>query len=180
MAYHVNAFQGLIHQETSLEVPLPDEVLALFLLGSLPDSWETLVVTLGTPGPEGKRLSLARVKSSLLDEEACRKEKDMSSNSKALLTESEQGRQRNRSPRTVKSRGHGQSQGEGLLASIAANRDTSKRTVRTSGKTRKPMIPIRSGHWTETVKTEGSWTGREQQQSWQVKKSCCSSPRRVS
>ena len=75
-----------------------DEVLALFLLGSLPDSWETLVVTLGTAGPEGKRLYLARVKSSLLDEEARRKEKDMSSDSKALITESEQGRQRNRSP----------------------------------------------------------------------------------
>ena len=50
MAEHMNAFQGLIHQATSLEVPLADEVLVLFLLGSLPDSWETLVVTLGTLG----------------------------------------------------------------------------------------------------------------------------------
>ena len=98
MAKHMNAFQGLIHQATSLEVPLADEVLALFLLGSLPDSWETLVVTLGTAWPERKRLSLARVKSSLLDEEARWKEKDMSSDSKALLTESERGRKRNRSP----------------------------------------------------------------------------------
>ena len=38
MAEHMNAFQGLIHQATSLEVPLADEVLALFLLGSLPNS----------------------------------------------------------------------------------------------------------------------------------------------
>ena len=36
MTEHMNAFQGLIHQATSLEVPLADEVLALFLLGSLP------------------------------------------------------------------------------------------------------------------------------------------------
>ena len=98
MAEHMNAFQGLIHQATLLEVPLTNEVLALFLLSSLPDSWETLVVTLGTAGPEGKRLSLARVKSRLLDEEARRKDKDTSSDSKALLTESERGRQRNRSP----------------------------------------------------------------------------------
>ena len=98
MAEDINAVQGLIHQATSLEVPLADEVLTLFLLGSLPDTWETLVVTLGTAGLDGKRLSLARVKSSLLDEEARRKEKDMSSDSKALLTESERGRQRNRSP----------------------------------------------------------------------------------
>ena len=84
MAEHMNAFQGLIHEATSLEVPLADEVLALLLLGSLPDSWETLVVTLG--------------KSRLLDEEACQKDKDTSSDSKMLLTESKRGRHRNRSP----------------------------------------------------------------------------------
>ena len=42
---HMNAFQGLINQTTALEVLLADEVLALLLLGSLLDSWETLVVT---------------------------------------------------------------------------------------------------------------------------------------
>ena len=50
MAEHMNAFQGLINQTTSLEIPLTDEVLALLLLGSLPDSWEMLVVTLGNAG----------------------------------------------------------------------------------------------------------------------------------
>ena len=35
MAEHLNAFQGLINQTTSLEMPLGDEVLALLLLGSL-------------------------------------------------------------------------------------------------------------------------------------------------
>ena len=38
MAEHMNAFQGLINQTTSLEVPLADEALALLLLGSLSDS----------------------------------------------------------------------------------------------------------------------------------------------
>ena len=38
MEEHMNAFQRLINQTTSLEVPLADEVLALLLLGSLPDS----------------------------------------------------------------------------------------------------------------------------------------------
>ena len=68
MVDHMHAFQGLINQNTSLEVSLANEVLALLLLGSLPDSWETLVVTLGNAGPEGKHLSLARVKLSLLNE----------------------------------------------------------------------------------------------------------------
>ena len=35
MAKHLNAFQELINQTTSLEVPLADEVLTLLLLGSL-------------------------------------------------------------------------------------------------------------------------------------------------
>ena len=65
MAEHLNAFQGLINQTNSLELPLANEVLALLLLGSFSDSWETLIVTLGNVGPEGKHLSLDQVKSSL-------------------------------------------------------------------------------------------------------------------
>ena len=180
MAEHMNAFQGLIHQATSLEVPLANEVLALFLLGSLPDSWETLVVTLGTARPEGKRLSLARVKSSLLDEEARRKDKDTASTPKCSLPNRNAEDKETVVPRTGNSQRHGQSQGGGPLASIVASQDTSRRTVGTSERTRKPTIPIRSRHWTETVKTEGGRTERERQQSRQVKKSCCSSSRRVS
>ena len=44
------------------------------LPGSLPDGWETLVVTLGNAGLEGKHLTLEQVKSSLLKEEAHRKD----------------------------------------------------------------------------------------------------------
>ena len=53
MAEHLNAFQGCINKIISQEVPLADEVLALLLLGSLLDSWEMLVVTLGNVEPEG-------------------------------------------------------------------------------------------------------------------------------
>ena len=100
MAEHINAFQGLMNQTASLEVRLVDEVLALLLLGSLPDSWETLVVTLGNTEPQGKHLSLEQVKSSLLNEEAHRKDRESISDSKALVTEGDmnRGRSRNRSP----------------------------------------------------------------------------------
>ena len=70
-----------------MEVHLDNKVLALLLLSSLSDNWETLVVTLGNVGPEGKHLSLARVKSSLLDEESHWKDKEVIFNSKALVTE---------------------------------------------------------------------------------------------
>ena len=86
MMAHLNTFQGLINQTTSLEVPLADEVLVLLLLRSLPDSWETLVVTFGNARPEGKHLSLAKVKSSLLNEEARRKDNESGTNPKALVT----------------------------------------------------------------------------------------------
>ena len=42
----------MINQIVSLEIALVDEVLALLLLGSLLDSWETLVVTLGNSAPK--------------------------------------------------------------------------------------------------------------------------------
>ena len=57
MAEHITAFQGLMNQITALEAHLADEVFALLLLGSLPHSWETLVVTLGNAGPQGRHLS---------------------------------------------------------------------------------------------------------------------------
>ena len=58
MVEHINAFHPLMNQTTSLEVTLADDILALLLLGSLLDNWETLVSTLGNAGPEGKHLSL--------------------------------------------------------------------------------------------------------------------------
>ena len=99
MVEHINAFQGLTNNTTYLEVPLDDKVLTLLLLGSLMNSWETLVVTFGNAGPQGKHLTQEQVKSSLLNEEAHRKDKDSIFDSKALVTEGNmnRGRSRNKS-----------------------------------------------------------------------------------
>ena len=75
----------MINQTISLDIPLVDDVLALLLLGSLPDSWETLVVTLGNSTPQGK-LTLDTLKSSLLNEEAIWKERDSNFEDNALGT----------------------------------------------------------------------------------------------
>ena len=53
MVEHINAFQGSTNQTTSLEVPLAGEVLTLLLLGSLPDSWVMLIVTLSNADQKG-------------------------------------------------------------------------------------------------------------------------------
>ena len=90
MVEHINVFQGLMNQTTSLEVPLADEILALLML----------VVPLGNAGPEGKHLSLEQGKSSFVNEEARRKDSESISDSKALATEGDtnRGRGLDRSP----------------------------------------------------------------------------------
>ncbi|VFQ60569.1 unnamed protein product [Cuscuta campestris] len=75
---HLNDFQGLINQLSSMKLVLDDELQVLLLLSSLPESWETLVVSLSNSAPEGK-LTMDVVKSSLLNEEARRR--DLSSSS---------------------------------------------------------------------------------------------------
>ena len=89
MPENLNVFQGLINETVSLDIPLADEVLALLLPRSLPDSWETLVVTLGNSPPQGK-LTLDTLKSSLLNEETQWKERDSSFEHKALVTKTPQ------------------------------------------------------------------------------------------
>ena len=73
---------------------------ALLLLKSLPDSWETLVVSLSNSAPDGK-LTMVIVNDALFNEEARRKEAGMDQ-SHAFVTEgmhqrSGRGRSRGRS-----------------------------------------------------------------------------------
>ena len=48
VADHLNDFQNISNQLTSMNINLEDELQALFLLSSFPESWETLVVSLST------------------------------------------------------------------------------------------------------------------------------------
>ena len=102
MTEHTSDFQGLVNQLTTMKMKLEDELQALLLLSSLPESWETLVVSLSTSAPEGK-LTMEMVKDSLLNEEARRKEKGESS-SEVLVSEKHErrGRSKSRHPQ-----GHG-------------------------------------------------------------------------
>ena len=80
-----------------MKINLDEEVQALLLLCSLPDSWNTFVVSLSNSAPDGK-LTPDMVKNSLLNEEARRKEKGshQSSSSDAYVAEKkEENRGRN-------------------------------------------------------------------------------------
>ena len=64
MTKNISDFQGLVNQLTAMKMPIKDELQALLLLSSLPDSWETLVVSLSALAPGGK-LTMEMVKESL-------------------------------------------------------------------------------------------------------------------
>ena len=48
VAEHLNDFQGLINQLATMNMMLDDELRALLLLSSLPDSWELWLFLLAT------------------------------------------------------------------------------------------------------------------------------------
>ena len=56
-----------------MKMKIEDELQALLLLSSLPDSWDTLVISLSNSAPNGD-LTMDMVKDSLFNEEARRKE----------------------------------------------------------------------------------------------------------
>ena len=111
MIEHLNTFKGLVNQLTKIEMKIEDELQALLLLSSLPESWDTLVVTLSNSAPEGK-LTMDTVADSLLNEEARRKERGDSTYHEANIVENRgrsetRGRSINRN--RDKSRGHSKS-----------------------------------------------------------------------
>lgn len=93
---HLNDFQGLVNQLTTMKLVLDEELQALLLLSSLPDSWETLVVSLSNSAPDGK-VTLDMVKDSMLNEEVRRKEQRISPEAEALVTK-RKGRSKSKYP----------------------------------------------------------------------------------
>ncbi|GFS33530.1 early nodulin-like protein 5 [Actinidia rufa] len=73
VAEHTSEFQNLVNQLTSVDLQFDDEMQALLLLSSLPESWETLVVSLINSAPNGK-LTMSMVMDALFNEEARRRE----------------------------------------------------------------------------------------------------------
>ena len=51
---HLNDFQGFFDQLSGMGVKFDDEILALWLLNTLPDSWQIFRVSLTNAAPKGK------------------------------------------------------------------------------------------------------------------------------
>lgn len=93
---HLSDFQYIINKLTTMKICVGDELQALFLLSSLLDSWETLVVTISNSAPDGV-LFLDVIKESMFNEEIRRKEMGID-NSQALVVENRE-RSKSRGPK---------------------------------------------------------------------------------
>ncbi|WJX48823.1 hypothetical protein P8452_35337 [Trifolium repens] len=108
MTDHLNTFQGILNQLSEMKLTFDDEIQGLWLLGTLPNSWETFRTSLSNSAPNGI-ISMDLAKSSVLNEELRRKSQGSSSHSEVLVTES-RGRQQSRGP-SNRGTSRGKSQG---------------------------------------------------------------------
>lgn len=70
---HLSEFQGSVNQLTDMKMMLEDELQALLLISSLPDNWDTIVISLSNSTPR-RILTLSIGKDSMFNEDARRKE----------------------------------------------------------------------------------------------------------
>ncbi|KAM2547237.1 hypothetical protein TB1_018567 [Malus domestica] len=101
VAEHLNNFQNIINQLATMNMTIEDELQALLLLRSLPDSWETFVVNVRNSAPKGV-LTLDNVQNNMLNEKIRRK--TSGTDSSQILVIENRRRSKSRGPR-----GHGRS-----------------------------------------------------------------------
>ena len=83
---HLSEFQGRFDQLAGVDIKFDEDLLELFLLNSLPDSWETFRVSMISAAPNGD-ISLQMAKTSALNEEMRKKTQGTSSHSEVFITE---------------------------------------------------------------------------------------------
>ena len=106
MVEHINYFQGIMNKLVAMKMNIDDEMQASLLLSALPDSWETLVVTVSNSTPNGI-LTMECVKDTLLNEEARRKEKGESSFEVLVHEKQERQKKPERHERSQSRNSHG-------------------------------------------------------------------------
>jgi hypothetical protein len=95
-----------------MKMNLDEELQALMLLSSLPNSWETLVVSLSNSTPDGK-MTMEQVTNSMFNEETRRQAAEADS-AQALVTEN-RGRSKNKGFKSCdKSKGRSKSRGRSI------------------------------------------------------------------
>lgn len=112
---HNSEFKNLVNQLATVKMPLDDEMQAVLLLSSLPDNWETLVVSLSNSTPEGK-LTMSMVTNAMHNEVTRRK--DMRGNQSHALVTEDRGRDRD------SGRGRGRNKSRGRWNNMSKSRNS--------------------------------------------------------
>lgn len=94
MTDHLNTFQGILNQLSVINLTFHDKIQGLWLLGNLPNSWETFRTSLSNSALNGIIL-MDLAKSRFFNKELRCKSQGSSSNFEVLVTES-RGRHQNR------------------------------------------------------------------------------------
>ena len=106
IADHVNEFSTITSQLSSVGITLDEEVCALVLLSSLPDSWESTVIAVSSSSGD-KKLKLNDVRDLILSEDIRRRESGRFSGS--VMNTEEKGRHTPRDHRRGRSQSRGRS-----------------------------------------------------------------------
>ncbi|RVX06237.1 Retrovirus-related Pol polyprotein from transposon TNT 1-94 [Vitis vinifera] len=96
MTDHLNTFQGIINQLAGINIKFEEEVQGLWLLGTLPNLWETFRISLSNSVPNGT-MNMDLIKSCVLNEEMRRKSQGSYSQSDVLVTK-KRGKSKSRGP----------------------------------------------------------------------------------
>ena len=91
VAEHLNNFNTIISQLSTVEINFDDEVRALIVLASLPNSWEAMRTTVSNSAGKDK-LKYADIRDLILNEEIRRKDSGEPSNSGSALNVEARGR----------------------------------------------------------------------------------------
>ncbi|VFQ97325.1 unnamed protein product [Cuscuta campestris] len=92
---HLNEFQGCFDQLLDMGVKFEDEILGLWLLNTLPDSWENLRVSLICSAPGGT-VTMEYVKAAVLNEEVRRRTHETSTSKSDVLVTENRGSRKDR------------------------------------------------------------------------------------
>ena len=107
MTNHLNNFQGIMNQLSSMGIKFDEEIQGLLLIGSLPDSWKIFRTSLSNSASDGV-ISMDSAKSSVLNEQIRRKTQGSSSLDVQITGPRERNKTRgshNREQNRSKSRG---------------------------------------------------------------------------
>ena len=88
---HINEFNTIISQLTSIEINFDDEIRALILLVSLPNTWESMQAAVSNSVGKGK-LQFNDVRDRILAEEVCRMDSGEGTSSSSTLNLENRGR----------------------------------------------------------------------------------------